>query len=198
MANIAAYNAISSGDDVLASVVSDNFDKISAAINSNALDSDNYGLSSILSQHISTGAILSQHFSNSAIVSQKIATSAVVNTHMNYASASGGVRAVQVPSAPPALGVIAARVSQTMTLTASASATTAAIQFSDCPDGSPAFTATPQVGIPAIIATGSDVQTPHIQLTGLDSDGAQFLFVWSATTNVNLAYTLHVGAMGPL
>ena len=119
MANISDIVNINSGDAVLASVVSGNFSEILVAVNSNALDSDNYGQSSVLSQHISTNAILSQHISNSQIVSGKISDNAVVHDKLNFASASDGVRVLQIGAASsdlPANGVAACRLSNTQSL----------------------------------------------------------------------------------
>jgi len=96
MANITGYVGINDGDAVLATVVSNNFDKIVEALNSNALNSENYGISAVKSQNIDSNAILSQHISNSQIASQHISSNAVRHANVEFATASDGLRVVQV------------------------------------------------------------------------------------------------------
>lgn len=200
MANIGAYNGISSGDAPLATVVSGNFDKISAAINNNAINSDNYGVSSILSQHISTNAILSQHISNNAIVAAKITDNAIVHSKIQFGSANNGARVLQVGAASsdmPANGVIFARMSQTMSLD-SVSTGVQTFVFSDATplDGAAGFTADPQLGQPMFqVAASTDSAPVACNLTALNSASAVFSYVWSVTQDITL--TANVVAAGP-
>ncbi len=198
MVQISGMSAINSGDAVLASVISNNFSQILVAVNSSALDSDNYGLSAIQSAHISTNAILSQHISNSQIVSAKISNNAVVHDKVNFASSDNGVRVLQIGAASsdmPAGGVIAARLTQTISMN-SVSTATARFNWSDALDGDPGFTADPQVANPAYKVSVSSHSAPvAIQMTAVDSVSADFRFVYSATL-IHTA-TVHVIAEGP-
>ena len=199
MANIASFDAIKSGDAVLASVVSNNFTKIAAAVNSNALDSNNYGISSILSQHISTGQIVSQHILAGGVGSANLGQKAVVHDKMNFASSDGGVRVLQIGDAAsnmPANGVIAGRYSQTLAITHTDGTAEQTFAFTNAIDGSPGFTGTPQVGNPAFLVPAATDSAPvAYNLTALNSNSAVFQYVFSATQNITV--TTNLIAVGP-
>lgn len=198
MANISQFAAISAGDAVLASVVSGNFTKIEAAVNSNALNGDNYGQSSILSQHISTSAVFSQHLGNSAVFSQHLNTGAVLEANMNYASSDGGAQVVRigdVASNMPANGVALARITQTHHVN-SVSTAVMTFNFSGAVDGDPGFTAAPiPAGNPVFIAaTTFSAPSTGFWITNIDSVSAVFSGVFPATQDESV--TVHVGFMG--
>jgi hypothetical protein len=219
MGNIDAYNAISSGDAVLATVVSGNFSKIEAAINSNALNSENYGQSSILSDHISTNQILSQHLADGAVVSAKISDNAVVSAkisdsavvkgkiganaitqgHMLFNTTDDGVRAVQIGAAAsdlPAGGVHNARLTKEVEQSASIMSVT--FNFSDAIDGNPAFTAIPIVcGNPVAVVSASTVIPPEkYQLINTASESMEIMMRWAASADATM--TFHVAVQGPV
>lgn len=197
MANISAISAINTGDAVLASVVSNNFSQVLVAVNSSALNSQNYGISSIRSSNLSTDAVLSQHISNSQVVSQKISDNAVVHAKIDFASSDNGARILQIGAASsdmPLNGVIGARITQTLAIAASTA--TQRIQWSDAIDGNPGFTGNPQVGTPQfVVAASTDSAPVAIQMTALDSVSADFRYVFSA--GLTHTATVHVCAEGP-
>ncbi len=221
MANISAYDAISSGDAVLASVVSGNFTKIAAAVNSNALNSQNYGQSSILSQHISTEAIQSQHISNSAVVSQHIANNAVQSqhisnsvvqsnhievgairqNHMIYASNDSGVRIVQigdVASNMPAGGVRFARISVTVTQSDTVKVTVTYVYSNVAVDGDPAFTNDPIIAGNPIFQFGatSDEGPYRHAISAINSVSAVIVHEFSGSQAAT--GTVNFGVLGPV
>lgn len=197
MANIASFDAINAGDAVLASVVSNNFAKIAAAVNSNALDSNNYGISSILSQHISTGQIVSQHIFDGAVGSANLEEEAVVHAKVNFASSDGGVRILQIGDAAsnmPANGVIAGRYSQTLAIAGSTAAET--FVFINALDGDPGFTGPPQVGNPMfIVLSATDSSPVAYNLSAINSLQAEFQYVFSAAQTITV--TTNLIAVGP-
>ncbi len=200
MANISAIQNINSGDAVLASVVSNNFSQVLVAVNSNALNSDNYGQSSILSQHVSTGAILSQHISNSQVNEAKISDSAVVHAKMNFASTDSGVRVVQIgdeASDMPAGGVIGGRLTQTLVLSTDANYSVTHT-FADCADGDPAFTAAPVLcGVPIWqFGATSDFGPRRTMISAIDANSVVMIYGFTATQD-GVSATVHLGVEGP-
>ncbi len=200
MANIQNFNVISSGDSVLATVVSKNFSYIEQVLNSNGLDSDNYGVSTVLSQHVRTNAILSQHISDNAVVAAKITAGAIIHSKLNLSSVSDGVRVLQVGAAAsdmPAGGVMHARMTQTFATGASTG--TQGFTFSDAIDGDPVFTADPQPGYPMFeVGASTDSGPIAMNLTGLNSLTAGFSYVWSAADAAAPTATVHLVVAGPI
>ena len=198
MGNIVNMSAINSGDAVLAEPVSNNFSQIVAAINSNALDGNNYGESTIKSQHISTNAILAAHLTAGAVVSQKIATEAVIHPHINYKSSDNGVRFVRIGASAsdmPASGVEMARV--TGTLAVAASTATFSVAWSSAMEGDPAFTAPPEpMGMPGWKVSDTDHHAPRmLWVTAITDTGVTVSADWSAALTATLTY--HMMAVGP-
>lgn len=159
MSNIATFTPIVAGETCRAATVQSNFDKIASAINSNALNSDNYGLSAVVSANISNSAIESQHFANSQIGYDKISETQVINHNMmNFNSSDGGVMVMQLGGTDstgyPASGVRIARLTKAISITdeyATWAPISFGISFSDAVDGNPQFTTTPVfLGVPAI------------------------------------------------
>ena len=201
MSNILKYDNISDGDAVLASPVSNNFTRIAAAVNSSALNSDNYGQSSILSQHISTGAILSQHLGNNAVLSQHISAAAIRQTEMNYISSDSGARVVQigeVASKMPAGGVMYARLIEVISQSDTKTVAFTHV-FSKAEEGDPNFTANPILaGTPLMQYANSTDQGPSAAvISALNSNSVVMIYSWSATQD-NAAFLVHVGVIGPV
>lgn len=201
MSNILKYDNISSGDDVLASPVSNNFTRIAAAVNSSALNSDNYGQSSILSQHISTGAILSQHLGNNAVLSQHISASAVRQDEMNYASSDSGARVVQigeVASKLPSGGVMFARMLEVISQSDTNTVPFTHV-FSKAQDGNPNFTNTPiMAGTPIMqYANSTDIGPVAVIISAINSASAVMIYSWSVTQD-NTGFLVHFGVIGPI
>ena len=197
MATISDMSAINADDNVNADVVSNNFSQIEVAINSNALDSTNYGLSAILASHIATKAILSQHLSDSAVAANKINTLAIVHGKVNYASSDNGVRVLQVGSISsnmPANGVFGARVSETIAITTDDQPFTH--HFSKSPEGDPGFTATPIInGTPLVqFSNSTDIAPTSVIISAMDSKSCKALYNFSATQNATA--TVHFGVWG--
>lgn len=149
MANISGYGAIASGTAssnlCLASVMSNNFAQIETAINSNKLNSDNYGASALLGSHINTSQIQSYHISAGQIRGTNIVSGILVESHMNYASSADGVRVLRVggvSSDMPANGVAFVRHSYTFPINAGESSTN--VTFS-CGKALTTFTDTPML-----------------------------------------------------
>lgn len=201
MANIANFDGIASGDAPLASVVSNNFTKIAAAINSNALNSDNYGISSIKSQHISTAQILSQHLANEAVVADNLSAGAVVHAKVNFASSDDGVRALQIGSVSsdmPVHGVIAGRYTQTVAIASTAVTLAQTIAWTDAIDGNPGFTGNPQFGNPMFQVSATDLSAPvAYNVTSLNSVNAIFAYAFSASAGTAHTATVNLVAVGP-
>ena len=195
MANISNIQNIVSGDAVLASVVSNNFSQIVVAVNSNALNSQNYGVSSIKSQNIGTGAILSQHIGQLQVGSAKIADGGVVHSKLNFKSSDGGVRLIQVGAAAsnmPANGVEFVRVSKTYNL--SANPVTVILEFSNGMEGAAGFTASPTVlGEPLWRLTGGGGPIWTI-MSAIDSVSCHFRASFAATQAITA--TVYLGAIG--
>jgi hypothetical protein len=196
MSNIAQYDVVSSGDAVLASVISGDFTKISAAINNNNVNSQNYSQSSILSQHINTSQVQSQHLTDGAVVSQKIADSAVVHAKVEFRTASNGVRVAQIGSVPEgASGVQIARLTKEVSQTASIMSVT--FDFSAALDGNPEFTAMPNVcGNPIGIVSDSSIDVPaKYMLVNTATSSMEIIMLWDAASTATM--TFHVGVQGP-
>lgn len=195
MTNIGSFDPIAAGTATsnlcLATVVSDNFTKIAAAIT--ALDSDNYAPSSVLSQHVSTNAILSQHISTSQVVSAKISAGAIVEPKVDYSSADAGVMAVRYGDASgnaPANGIMAGRYSNVITVAsdvASWHTESLKVSFSQAIDGNPGYTAVPIMGEPIFIINtdiytssrivgGNHAGPQQADITALDSVSVVFVF----------------------
>ncbi len=221
MANISAYGAISSGNAVLASVVSDNFTKIAAAVNSNALNSQNYGQSAILSQHISTAAIQSQHISNSAVVSAHIGNNAIQSqhisnsvvqsnhievgairqNHMIYKSSDSGVRIVQigdVASNMPAGGVRFSRITAAISQSDTVKVPVTYVYSNVAVDGDPGFTADPILAGNPIFQFGatSDEGPYRHAISAIDSISVVIVHEFSGSQVAT--GTVNFGVLGPI
>jgi hypothetical protein len=183
------FNAITSGANFIAASVSVNFTNVSAIINNHGLDSDNYGASAILSQHVGPGAIISAHISNSQVVSQKISSSQLRHQHMNYQSSDGGVRLLRLGAL--ANGQMIARISTALTQLSQ----TFAVAWSDAVDGNPGFTTTPVLlYTPAIQAANSVSFYTATNCYSINSSGATFAV--SQTAAGTQSATVHLLAMG--
>jgi hypothetical protein len=169
MALINKMSQIKSGDAVLQEVFSNNFSRIEIAVNSSAIDGNNYSDSSIQSGKIATGNILSQHLSNSGLASADISTAAVVNAKVNYASASNGIQALRVDSQYPFM----ARV--TGTLNATTSSANLTVQWSSAIDGDPGFSESPIVATPGILLSDSALTAAldRVQFFNIASDSME-------------------------
>ena len=197
MANIESFNVINAGDFVFASVVSENFTRIAAAINSNNLNSENYGVSSVRSQNIQTAAIGVGHIQQNAVVAFHISAGAVLHEKVQFASNADGVRILQIGAASsdmPANGVIGGR--YTNTLAVAASTASHNIAFSDALDGAPGFTGDPQFGVVGFqVAAASDEAPFSNVFTALDSVSVDISYQWTA--GVTQTMTVHAFAEGP-
>lgn len=198
MVNIASISAIQSGDGIFADVVTNNFSQVQIALNSSAVNSENYGNSSIQSNKISTSQILSQHLSNSQVVSGKFTDAAIVQTHMDYAQIDGGVKVLQwgsVSSDMPAEGVADAFLSQTLALD-SVNTHVITHAWSDSLWGDPGYTGSPYVRQPVFqLAAASDSSPLNCNMTALDSVSAVIKYYYSATQDVT--QTVLLRAVGP-
>jgi len=202
MANIISISAINSDDAVLAEPVSNNFSRILDAINSNALDGNNYGESTIKSQHISTNAILSVHLTDGAVVSQKLATEAVIQAHLNFASTDAGVQLVRIGAAAsnmPAAGVEMARITGTVSLTDTTVAVTFSAPWANAIEGDPAFTAPPEpMGAPGWVVSNTTASSPlMVWVTAITDSGFTASAEWSVSHGASAQLTYHMGVMGP-
>lgn len=200
MGNIRHLSAVRSGDSPLADVMSNNFNQAVIAINSNALDSNNYGLSNIASNHIANVAIRNAHLVQSAIGSQHIADNAVINADVKYEQENAGVKILRigdVASNMPANGVGMVRISHTFSQD-SFNSYVATISWNEAQDGFNSFTATPLIaGEPVFnITDSSDYGAYHCNLIGLDSVSCQIMMSWTQTEDrVVTCYIQAVGAV---
>jgi hypothetical protein len=191
MANVPSLNAISSGTPAVASAVSDNFDKISQAINSGALNSENYGADSILSQHIA----------NDAVVAAKVRASQMRHNHLDFVISNGGVRVPQIGNSDnnlPANGVVIGRYTATLFVGSGAVSASRYVSWGNAIDGDPGFTETPVMcGAPVIYATHASAQVPTgVMINTIDSEVVGFKFVWSASQGADYTATVHFEAKG--
>lgn len=187
-------SALGAPGNFIATTMSTNFQNILNTMNSNGLDSVNYGTSSFESRHISHEQIISQHFSNNAIVSAKLSDSAIIHPHINFASSDNGVRALQIGQ----LGdnIRACRFSQTYAF-AGAATVSARAEFTNAIDGSPAYTATPVIaGEAQVQHTNTVNQFNEYRLTQLNSGTADFIIANSAGAPAAETVTLHLRAWG--
>jgi hypothetical protein len=191
MANINKMSQIKSGDAVLQEVFSNNFSRIEIAINSNAVDGNNYSDSSIESGKIATGNILSQHLSNSGLASADISAGAVVNAKVNYATASNGILAMRVDSQLPAI----ARITGTAALTTTSAQIT--VNWSSAIDGDPVFVAAPEIGTPLFSFSDSASNgLERVRITAIDSDSAQMNIGFHDNYSDGFTCTYYVVAKG--
>jgi hypothetical protein len=198
-----SLTAINVNDSCFASVASDNFTEVLDVINGK-LDSDNYGVSTVKSRHVSSNAIHSEHISDSNVVSEKIATAAIRQTHMDFVGADG-VRVLQYGTNMPANGIIAARLSQTLAVASAAGTATASIniKWSDAIDGNPEFTTDPVLNNPVLMmpsgaaslwaATNGD--PTGAQLVAMNSASADYKFYYEYAHEAHTA-TVYVLAQG--
>ena len=169
MSNISSMSNIESGTQdsnrCYASVVSNNFSQIETAINSNALNSDNYGESQVRSNHISESQLQSYHISDGAVVREKLQASvAIQESHINWASSANGVKLLRISTNIPAGGIEVARYSTTGVQSSGSSGTirsmTWQLAFSDAIDGAPSFSEAPTfIAQPIIQYASSDIST---------------------------------------
>jgi hypothetical protein len=160
MANISGYieiaNGTASSNRCYASVVSNNFSQIAVAVNSNALNSENYSRSALYGSHVADSQIQSYHLAQNQIPAHMISVGAIVESHMNYASSASGVRVLRVggvASKMPASGAQIARYVIPHTYTSYDSNVMAAatdpvrnqitVVFSEAYGGIPAFSSAP-------------------------------------------------------
>jgi hypothetical protein len=203
MANITGYVGINVGDAVLATVVSNNFDKIKAAINSNALNSENYGRSAVKSQNIDANAVLSQHISNSQILSQHLSNNAVVHDKLNFASASDGARILQIgagAASMPAGGVAMCAVTQAATMASNATSLALTHEYTDGIWGDPGYTGPPTIGgAPIFQQLPAAVPGPMEQrMSEIDSASCVMIYHYSASAGSVVSITAHARFDGPL
>lgn len=145
MGNIRNLSAISSSDAVFASPMTNNFSQAVVAINSSALNSDNYAQTSIKSQHVQPNAILSQHISAGAVPIAKFSSNCIVHDNFGYIRANSGVDFIHMGNAAsnmPANGMRLGHYSFTAENTSNVSVLFT-VTWSDALHGNPAFTTTP-------------------------------------------------------
>lgn len=124
MSNVSSMSPIVDGTATsnlcLASVVSANFSKFIPAINSNALNSQNYGISQVRSEHILTSEFKSTHLSNSQVYSVHFSNVTFRESHVNYASSATGARFLRIGptnASVPASGIVIQHYSTATTMT---------------------------------------------------------------------------------
>ncbi len=216
MPNITVNNIVSAsggGGNFIASTVSANWSAaggVVAVINSNGLDSVNYGISSdgnaILSSNISANAVLSQHIGLDAVVSDKLSDNAIVHRAMNFNSSDSGVKVVQIGSAIANNGIALGRYSFAAVYTVTTAGTPAnsasqRIVFSNTDqvlDGNPRFTSppTPRGEILFSGANAGALNGPDMaQITALNSVSCDFVFRYFAAGTHSV--TAHCEFWGP-
>lgn len=224
MANISGYMPIANGtadsNRVYASVVSNNFAQIESAINSNALNSQNYSSSGLYGSHIQSSQVQSLHFGNGAVYSSHLPTSVIVESHMNYKSSDNGVRVARVggvASNMPAYGVQAARYLVAATYASDAALQAASsdavrhevsVAFTNAFADSPAFTAAPYFLGEPIVSFGTAAQAdtaifgtnyagPSKALVkGLASDSCKIEFVYEVSNTETYECAVYFALLG--
>jgi len=153
--NIRNMSAISSGDAVLAAPMTNNFSQVVLALNSSAMNSDNYGQSSIKSQNVQSNAILAQHLSAHGFPVQKFSSACLVHDNFNFNRTDKGVQlaiAGMVASLMPANGVRLGVYTWTQAQIATGEFSIT-VNWSNAIHGNPSFTTTPYfVGQPVFQA----------------------------------------------
>lgn len=227
MSNV-TFNAITSASEgagnFVASTMSNtdgtgNFDKLIAAVNSHALNSDNYGTgaSGFARSHISGEQIGSALINDDAVVKGKFWSGAVREIHMNYTASDNGVRCIMVgrgssattPSLPQngvRMGVFSKAVTFVHSNTTSGGANStnhysvsAHIDFnSDTAYGSAAFTATPVLAAKPLISHGhSNIWGPRgICVSNLNSAGCDVMWGGYAQILLTHSATIFIQAIG--
>jgi len=147
MSNVPALIPILSNQDIIASEVSSNFDVIVAAINSQAVNSDNYGVGSILATHLASGCV----------ITAKILDAQVTEAKLLHTQASSGVKALRLgPDSGGGEGVRQAVVTHSFSVTANSQTITFGGTWGNAQRGDPAFQATPEPTGVAIVLGGTD------------------------------------------
>jgi hypothetical protein len=157
--------------------MTNNFSQVMLAINSSALNSENYGQSSIKSQNVQANAVLAQHLSAAGFPNAKFSSRVLVADNFNYRSAAGGVDFIRiglVASKMPANGVRLGVYSFTMPNTATNSAyVSTRVYWSNAIHGNPSFSTTPiAFGVPAFVVHSTSGSSPlgvHVYSMGSQS-----------------------------
>lgn len=203
MGNVSFIDIVSSSGgtgNFVASVVSQNFKNLVAAVNSGGINSQNYGTGTngFQSQHIAISNVLGSHFADSQIIAGKIATSQVRSQHVAYKSSDTGILAVrQVPG--PERPLYLAICSITQSETANTINMSLRIYYSsDAVFGNPSFTTTPQmVGMPIRVGYGTLTGGQGINaavITAINSVSCDLSCGWHAVRSAQ--ETIHLAFLG--
>jgi hypothetical protein len=188
MSNVPSLIAILSNQDIIASELSSNFDVITQAMNSNALNSDNYGLASINSSHLA----------DDCVITGKIKDAQVSEAKLLHTQASSGVKVLRLgPNSMGGEGHRQALVINSFSITGNGQVSTITGLWGAAQDGDPAFQAQPRPSGVEVIIPGQGEVTAYWQSLASDSYQLYASVVQSVTeTGTNRDCTIYAYAQG--
>jgi len=152
-----------------------NFNRVSYQVNGQ-LDSNNFGVSSFLSQHFNTQVINSMHVTNNAIVADKITDGAIQERHIEWRSASDGVRLLRIGKAGYGMARMSASITYSVQTNGTANYISYPVVFSASTAGSYAsggkiscsYKVVPQDGSPGFTASAYPLAAgaTHVNVIG--------------------------------
>ena len=201
-------NGSASSNLCLASVVSNNFSQIATAVNSNRLNSENYGVAAVMSQNILTAEMKSSHVSNSQVYSTHFSAVTFRESHVNYKSSDAGARFLRLGptfASLPAKGMEIARYSSAMTFTSgtdNSHSESWSFSFNQAIDGAPSFITTPHIfAQPYFMYTGTLANVTsqgqrYRQISSINSSGCSVVFSFIIDFSQNAPVTAYAAFIG--